>query len=242
MSLSADKLTKPLKVIKRIQETPEAVSLVLEIPEDLKAQYRYTAGQFVTFFLNVNGENINRSYSLSTSPLVDKEFKVTVKKVPGGRGSTFLCDQVKEGDTLATTPPAGHFFKPSLDSRGTQYLLFAAGSGITPVFSIMKTVLNASTLNHVTLVFCNRDEKSIIYRNEIEEWARNNPSRLDVIHTLSKPGPDWTGHSGRIHRGLIAEVLEMPSPPTSREYYLCGPTEFMTTVKNALMETASLKT
>ena len=236
MSLNIDLLTKPLKVLKRIQETPEAVSLVLEIPEAHKKQYHYGAGQFVTFFMNINGEQINRSYSLSSSPLHDQEFKVTIKIVPNGRGSNFLCNQVKEGDLLHTTPPAGLFFKPSLESRGTHYYLFAAGSGITPVFSIMKTVLKASSMNHVTLVFCNRSEDSIIYRKELDQWAKEYPTRLDIIHTLTKPGPDWTGHSGRISRQLISEVIEMPAQPTAREYYLCGPSDFMHTVKNGLVE------
>lgn len=235
--MNVDLLTKPLKVLRRIQETPEAVSLVLEIPESLKKQYTYNAGQFVTFFLNVNGERLNRSYSLSSSPLVDTEFKVTVKAVPNGRGSNFLCQEVKEGDSLATTPPAGHFFKPALEPRGTQYFLFAAGSGITPVFSIMKTVLKSSSMNHVTLVFCNRNEESIIYRRELEQWAKDFPTRLDVVHVLSKPGANWEGHSGRISRPLISEVIEMRTGgPTAREYYLCGPNDFMHTVKNGLIE------
>jgi ring-1,2-phenylacetyl-CoA epoxidase subunit PaaE len=237
MSLSPEQLGKPLKVIKRIQETPEAVSLVLEIPEALKKQFHYQAGQFVSFFLNINGEYIARSYSLSTSPLVDQEFKVTVKKVEGGRGSTFLCEKVKEGDELLTTPPAGQFFKPSLEARGVHYFLFAAGSGITPVYSIMKTVLKASSLNHVTLVFCNRNESSIIYKNELEQWAKENPTRLDVLHVLSKPNDGWEGHTGRISRTIINEVIEMPdSGPTAREYFLCGPSDFMHTVKNGLIE------
>ena len=235
--MNMDLLTKPLKVLKRIQETPEAVSLVLEIPEALKKQFTYTAGQFVTFFLTVNGERLNRSYSLSSSPSVDTEFKVTVKMVPNGRGSTFLCQDTSVGDILATTPPAGQFFKPSLEPRGTHYYLFAAGSGITPIFSIMKTVLKASSMNHVTLVFCNRDEDSIIYRRELDQWAKEYATRLDVIHTLTKPGPGWTGHTGRISPALISEVIDMPaSGPTAREYYLCGPTEFMQTVKNSLLE------
>jgi len=242
MSISIDLLAKPLKVLRRIQETPEAVSLVLEIPEALKKQYSYQAGQFVTFFLNINGEQLNRSYSLSSSPLVDSEFKVTVKMVPQGRGSNFLCQQVKEGDTLMTTPPAGQFFKPSLEPRGTHYLLFAAGSGITPVFSIMKTVLKASMMNHVTLVFCNRNEESIIYRQELDQWAQEFATRMDVIHILSKPGVDWTGHSGRINRQLIAEVVEMPAPgPTAREFYLCGPSDFMNTVRLGLAESGVAK-
>ncbi len=237
MSMNVELLTKPLKVLKRIQETPDAVSLVLEIPEPLKKQYSYSAGQFVTFFLTVNGERINRSYSLSSSPLVDNEFKVTIKTVPNGRGSNFLCNDVKEGDVLLTTPPAGQFFKPSLEPRGTHYFLFAAGSGITPVYSIMKTVLKASSMNHVTLVFCNRNQESIIYREELDQWTKEFATRMDVIHNLTKPTGEWAGKSGRIARGLISEVVDMPSSgPTAREYYLCGPSEFMHTVKNALIE------
>ena len=128
MSLSVDQLTKPLKVLRRIQETSDAVSLVLEIPEALKAQFRYQAGQFVTFFLPLPSGTLKRSYSLSSSPLIDPEFKVTVKKVPGGKGSTFLCEVVKEGDTLPTTPPAGTFYKPA--TAGAHSFLFAAGSAL----------------------------------------------------------------------------------------------------------------
>jgi len=236
MSLRVDQLGKALKVIKRIQETPDAVSLVLEIPEELKKQFHYQAGQFVTFFMEINGELLNRSYSLSTSPLTDQEFKVTVKKVHGGRASTHLCEKTKVGDVLMTAPPAGTFFKPSLDPKGVHYFLIAAGSGITPVFSILKTVLTASTLNHVTLIYCNRSEDSIIYRNEIDEWARNNPARLDVVHLLTKPTDGWTGHSGRISKPFLGELIDIPDGGKSKEYFLCGPKEFMSTVRHGLME------
>lgn len=236
MSLRPDQLGKPLKIIKRIQETPEAVSLVLEIPENLKTQFNYQAGQFVTFFMEVGGQQINRSYSLSTSPLTDKEFKVTIKKVHGGRASTFLCESAKVGDVLMTAPPAGTFFKPTLDPKGVHYYLLAAGSGITPVFSILKTVLTASSLNHVTLLFYNRTEEAIIYRNEIDEWAKNNPSRLDVIHCLTKPHFGWTGNCGRLNHEFIGELLRMPNSGQAKEFYLCGPAEFMSTARHALME------
>ncbi len=235
MSLSVEQLGKPLKIIRHVQETPEAVSLTLEIPPALKAQYHYQAGQFVTFFLNLKGEALNRSYSLSSSPLVDQEFQITVKKVPNGRVSNFLCDNVKVGDTLMTSPPAGHFFKPGFESKGTHYYLFAAGSGITPVFSIMKTVLAASTLNHVTLVYCNRNEDAIIYRAQLERWAKCHPMQLDVIHVLSKPTFNWPGRRGRIDRELVNELLERPDSRT-REYYLCGPVEFMHLMRNSLIE------
>ncbi len=237
MSLSNQQLAKPLKVVKRIQETDDAVSLVLEIPETLKSKYHYQAGQFVTFFLNVDGQQLNRSYSLSSSPIVDQEFKVTIKKVPGGRGSNYLCHQVHEGDSLMTTPPAGHFFKPSVDAGGCHYFLFAAGSGITPIFSIMKTVLSASALNHVTLVYCNRDEDSVIYAKEIQNWMARLTSRLEVVNVFSKPKREGSGYNGRLQRGLISEILDMPATaPSKREYYLCGPREFMNTVQNSLIE------
>jgi ferredoxin-NADP reductase len=241
MSLRVDQLGKPLKVIKRIQETSDAVSLVLQIPDEMKAQFHYQAGQFVTFFMDIGGEQLNRSYSLSSSPLVDSEFKVTVKKVHGGRGSTYLCDRVREGDVLMTAPPAGQFFKPSLEEHGVHYYLIAAGSGITPVFSILKTVLTASNLNHVTLVYCNRAEENIIYRREIDEWAKAHPSRLDVIHCLTKPPFGWTGHTGRISHAFLAELLEMPVPGKKREFYLCGPSEFMSLVRHGLMESGIAK-
>jgi ring-1,2-phenylacetyl-CoA epoxidase subunit PaaE len=237
MSLTVEQLAKPLKVKERIQETAESVSLALEIPADLKSRYHYQAGQFVTFFLTVGGEQIARSYSLSSSPLADQDFKITVKKVLGGRGSCYLCDHVKAGDTLLTTPPAGNFFKPALEPKGLHYYLFAAGSGITPVYSIMKTVLSASPLNHVTLVYGNRSENAIIYQKEIEQWAQKHPAQLDVIHVLSKPSFEWPGRRGRIDRAFLHELLQMPaSGPAAREYYLCGPIEFMHVVRNALLE------
>ncbi len=236
MSISVDQLAKPLKVLKRVQETAEAVSLVLEIPEALKSQFHYQAGQFVTFFLQIDGEKVARSYSLSSSPLTDKEFKITVKKVSGGRGSTYLCDKVKEGDTLMTTPPSGHFFKPSLESKGTHYFLFAAGSGITPVYSVMKTVLTASELNQVTLVFCNRNQDSIIYRQELEQWTKENPTQLKIENVLSQPTPGWSGRSGRLEKRIISEALSKATTPAARAYYVCGPIEFMTLVRTALLD------
>lgn len=233
--MTPEQLAKPLKIIRRIQETADAVSLVLEIPPELKSQYRYQAGQFVTFFMNIAGQNVNRSYSLSSSPIVDSEFKITVKKVPGGRGSTYLCEQVKEGDSLLTTPPAGHFFKPA--PEGTHYFLFAAGSGITPVFSIMKTVLKASVSNQVTLVYSNRQEDTVIYKTELESWSKNKPAQLNMIHVLSKPQGSWGGYTGRLQKSQIAEILSKRGKTSDiKEFYLCGPSEFMTTVRNSLID------
>jgi ring-1,2-phenylacetyl-CoA epoxidase subunit PaaE len=225
MSLSVEQLTRPLKVAKRIQETPDAVSLVLEIPKESQQEFHYQAGQFVTFFLEIGGETISRSYSLSSSPIVDTEFKITVKKVPGGKGSTFLCDDVKEGQILRTTKPSGHFFKPSLET--TQYFLNAAGSGITPVFSILKTVLNSSEENEVHLLYCNRNEDSIIFRNEIAEWQKKFDGRLHVHHLLSQPSSSWTGAKGRFSTAWLDQILKLRKKQMRQEFYVCGPDGFM---------------
>jgi ferredoxin-NADP reductase len=235
MSLSPLQLGKALRVAKRIQETPESVSLVLEIPPELKTQFRYQAGQFVTFFLKIDNQPLNRSYSLSTSPIVDQDFKVTIKKVAGGKGSTYLCEQVKEGDTLLTSPPAGHFFKPDLNEKGTHYILVAAGSGITPVYSIMKTVLTASMANKVTLFFCNRNEESIIYRQELEQWLAAHKPRLEVVYTLTQPSANWTGNKGRLNPEALKLVAARPLNQQTREAYLCGPTDFMVSARAALV-------
>lgn len=238
MSLTPEQLGKPLTVSKRIQETADAVSLVLAIPPENKAQFHYQAGQFVTFFLKLNGEVLARSYSLSTSPLVDSEFKITVKKVTGGRGSTYLCEQVREGDTLLTTPPAGHFFKPDLNAEGTHYMLYAAGSGITPVYSILKTVLSASPKNHVTLVFCNRNEESIVYQQELQEWSQKYPDRFRLVHVLSQPSSAWKERRGRVDASVIRDVLQRISPqaPGNRAHYLCGPVPFMSLIQTSLLD------
>lgn len=235
MSLSVEQLTRPLKVAKRIQETPEAVSLVLEIPPDAKSDFHYQAGQFVTLFMEINGESLNRSYSLCSSPLTDSEFKITIKKVAGGKGSTYLCEHVKEGQILRTTKPAGHFFKPSMDT--TQYFLIAAGSGITPTYSILKTVLSSDSENQVHLLYCNRNEESIIYKKEIEEWQKKFGERLQVHHLLSQPSSSWTGERGRFSTQWLDKIIKLKNKNLPQEYYVCGPDGFMASVTQELIAT-----
>lgn len=233
MSLSIEQLTRPLKIAKRIQETPEAVSFVFEIPPDMKSEFHYQAGQFVTLFMDINGEAINRSYSLCSSPLVDNEFKITVKKVSGGKASTYLCEQVTQDQVLRVTRPAGHFFKPNL--AATQYFLLAAGSGITPTYSILKTVLTSNEENQVQLLYCNRNEESIIYAKELAEWQSKFGDRFKVHHLLSQPSSAWKGERGRFSEAWIKSLLAHHKKANlAQEYYLCGPDGFMDAVAQSL--------
>lgn len=229
MTTAQERFTKPLKVVKKIRETDDACSIVLEIPREYATDFVYRPGQFVTLFLSVNGEDIRRSYSLCTSPFHDTDFRITVKKVSGGRGSTFLVDRLREGDVLHVTPPSGHFFTPPKELKGQHYVLFAAGSGITPVFSILKSMLKVQDQNQVTLVYCNRDEASIIYRADLNHWLAQFPKRLHIHHVLSSLG----GRLDHEKMGNLWNEIKSQSG-LNKEFYLCGPVPFMTLISDYL--------
>lgn len=233
MSLKVEDFTHPLKVSRKIEETSEATSFAFEIPENLKEKFKYEPGQFVSLFLNVNGEELSRSYSLCSAPDVDDDFKITVKRVPGGRGSNYLCDHVKVGDTLRVSPPSGHFFK--YKEAVKHIALFGAGSGITPLFSILKYVLKKNSQTQVTLVFANRSEDQIIYHKELAEWGDEYASRFQIHHLLSRPSAAWEAPTSRITEGWLkafSKTLEVEP----YEIYLCGPDGYMDLVKTTLIQ------
>jgi ring-1,2-phenylacetyl-CoA epoxidase subunit PaaE len=232
-----ENLTKPLKVQKKIRETADAFSFVFEIPADLRHVFSYRPGQFVTLFLNIDGQELRRSYSLSTSPLTDVEFKITVKKIAGGRGSSYLVDRVQEGDILRVTPPTGTFFTPPQSLRPHHYVFMAAGSGITPIFSILKSVLFANVENKASLLYLNRSEDTIIYRDEITALEKRMTGRLTVVHQLTRPSQNWQGLTGRLSTDSFNAFYQSPqnSGALIREAYLCGPVEFMNFAKSELI-------
>lgn len=231
------KLTRPLRVIQRIEETSDAVSFVLEIPDHLKSEFNYQSGQFVTLFLNINGEELRRSYSLSTAPNFDKDFQITVKRVENGKGSNFLCDKIHVGDVLNVTPPAGFFFEENEIQLPNHFFLFAAGSGVTPIFSILKYVLLAHPENRVSFLFANRSQNQIIYKQQLEEWLEKYPDRLQITHVLSQPEAPWEGPSGRCTEVLVKNFVKTQAVENENfECYICGPTGFMDLVKEGLEE------
>ncbi len=210
-----------LRVARCVAETHDSMSIVLEIPAHLKQTFAYRAGQFLSFKVPHEGSVLTRSYSLASSPDVDAEHKVTVKRVDDGRISNWMNDQVVPGETLMVVPPAGLFV---LDAESTRDLmLFSGGSGITPCISIVKTAL-ATTSRPCVLIYANRDERSIIFREELEALRRQYPDRLEIIHSLDD-----------VHGFLNAEaVVEHVGGMLDRDFYLCGPAAFMETVEQAL--------
>ncbi|CQD10031.1 3-ketosteroid-9-alpha-hydroxylase [Mycolicibacterium conceptionense] len=210
-----------------IDESPDARSLVFTIPEDQRERFSYRPGQFLT--LRVPSEltgSVARCYSLASSPHTDPAPKVTVKRTVDGYGSNWLCDNVKVGDTIEVLPPSGQFTPPSLD---VDFLLWAAGSGITPVMSILKSVLSAGT-GRVILCYANRDERSVIFAAELRELAARYAGRLTVLHWLETiQGLPTRAQLGGFVRTVFAGSAGFES-------FICGPAPFMAMVKETLAE------
>jgi len=210
----------PLRVTRVIDETHDARSFVLEVPPELASRFRYRAGQFLSFKVPHAGKVLTRSYSLSSSPDCDTLHKFTVKRVDGGRISHWVNDYVKPGDVLLVTPPAGLFV---LNDKRRRIVLFAGGSGITPVISLIKTAL-ATTDRRLELVYANRDARSVIFESEIEALRSGSEGRLSVIHSLD----DRDGFLD------VDRVKHLVVDASEADFYLCGPGPFMDTVERAL--------
>jgi 3-ketosteroid 9alpha-monooxygenase subunit B len=211
---------RELRVSKIVEETHDARSIIFETPDDLTEAFAYRAGQFLSFKIPYEGKVLARSYSLASSPVTDGEHKVTVKRVDDGRISNLLNDRLQVGDTLMVVPPGGLFVLGD-ELRGIA--LFAGGSGITPVISILKTAL-ATTARSLDLLYANRDRRSVIFQQEIDELVRANSSRLRVRYRFD----DSDGFlSAETVRDLVANDLE-------RDFYLCGPGPFMDVIEHSL--------
>ncbi len=211
-----------LRVAQVVQETADAVSLQFELSDEQKAQFHYRPGQFLTLRLPWQGEHLLRCYSMSSAPAVDASLRVTIKRVVEGRGSNWVCDHIGAGDEIEVMTPAGVFVPRSLDG---QFLLFAGGSGITPVFSILRSVLLRGR-GQVRLIYANRDEQSIIFRESLKELGAEYAGRFDAIHLLdSVQGVPSVSLLRRLAAGM-----------SDAQAFICGPGPFMNAAEAALQE------
>lgn len=208
-----------LRVAAVIQETHDACSFEFDVPEDLVEEFKYRPGQFLTLRTPWQDDWLPRCYSLSSSPYENERLRVTVKRVTDGRGSNWLCDNVKAGDTLEVLKPAGVFVPKNLDQ---DFVLFAGGSGVTPVLSILRSALRQGE-GRIRFVYANRDETSVIFRDVLRELSMQYPERLQVIHWLDSV----QGHTTPTH---LAQFIEGFAEP---EIYVCGPEPFMQCVEEA---------
>ncbi len=217
----------PLKVIRVVKETADASTIVFEKPLD--GSFTYKPGQYLTLKLNVGSESLRRAYSLCSSPLTDSELAVTVKRVDQGRVSTYIHTQLKAGDVIEVFPPMGNFALVPDASKARHIILLGGGSGITPLMSILKSVLAAEPNSRVSLIYGNRDEESIIFKRELEALTEAQPDRLRVIHILSHPSTTWLGMQGLPLRHVILGIVQdlMNADALPKSYWLCGPSPMM---------------
>lgn len=219
----------------------DATTITFDVPENLYKTFNYYSGQHLIIKFKVNGEEVRRSYSLNSCPYVDEPLQVTVKRVKGGLVSNYVNDTLQVGDTLEVMTPQGRFYADIDEKAYKTYFLFSAGSGITPIISILKSVLQASPYSAVNLFYGNANQDTIIFKEELKKLQEAYPERLQVVHTLSDPKvwtswESWKGRTGRIDADAV-EWFITNHPPIAQttEYYICGPGAMNTGIKKALI-------
>lgn len=214
-------------------ETADCVSVALHVPDELKETFAFTPGQYLTFKIGLAGQEIRRSYSICAAPQ-DGELRVAIKAVKGGKFSTLANTMLKKGDVLEVMPPLGKFTPKGL---GKQYLCIAAGSGITPMMSIIKDVLQREADSHVTLIYGNRNRNTIIFREEIEGLKNQYMQRLRVYHVLSREVMDVPLFNGRIDAAKCEQFCDrLIDLKRIDEAFLCGPEEMIISAREKLIE------
>jgi ring-1,2-phenylacetyl-CoA epoxidase subunit PaaE len=224
-----------LKVKQIVQETKDAISIVFEQPEN-KIQYK--AGQFLTLIVPVQGKDVRRAYSLCSSPFVDADLAVTVKRVDKGLMSNWLPDNLKVGGRVKVMEPMGQFTSEYNATKKRHLIMFAGGSGITPMMSIIKSILTQEPESIVSLIYCNRDIDSIIFKDALEKMQTKDEGRLHVIHVLDNAPMNWQGYSGLLNRDMLTKLFErIPEWGIEKTTYLmCGPEGMMKNVESLLAD------
>ena len=224
-----------LKVKDIRRETADAVSIAFDIPLAIQHEYQFKQGQYITVKLQVNGEELRRSYSICTSPYSEKELRVAVKEVKDGRASTLMNRNWKVGDVVEVMTPMGNFSSILSGNNKKNYVLFAGGSGITPMMSILKSVLYIEKQSTITLVYANRDEASVIFNADIQKIVSENADRLKVLNVYDAP----TTEVSDLQKGLLTvervkAIIENYGGVNADEYFICGPGPMMENIKQAL--------
>ena len=216
------------------KETADCVSIAFTVPPHLEADFKFTQGQYITLKKIINEVEIRRSYSICSSPL-DNELRVAIKKVPDGIFSLYANNILKKGDQVDVMAPNGRFFFPLAIATKNNYLAFASGSGITPIFSIIKTTLETELQSSFTLVYGNKNRHSIIFKEALDALKNKFMGRLSIVYILSREKMDSPILFGRID-GNKCEALckKLIQPNNAAAIFLCGPEEMIFSVKAVL--------
>lgn len=230
-----------LKVKEIIQETRDSIIIVFEAPSSGKINYK--SGQFLTIIVSIGDKDVRRAYSLCSSPFVDADLAVTVKRVDNGLMSNWLPDNLKVGTTLKVLEPMGQFTTEFNAANKRHIIMFAGGSGITPMMSIIKSILSQEPDSMCSLIYCNRDVDSIIFKQTLDHLQTIDEGRLHVIHVLDNAPMNWQGYSGLLNHEMLSKLFErMPEWGIERTTFLmCGPEGMMKNV-DTLLEARKIPT
>lgn len=218
------------------KETPDCVSIAFEVPEALKTTYLFKHGQNLTLRTVLNNEEVRRSYSICSSP-TDNELRVAIKKAPYGKFSMWANNMLKKGDVMEVLPPTGTFYTELDPAHKKRYLAFAAGSGITPVISIIKTTLLTEPNSTFTLVYGNQSRNSIIFKEQLEALKNKYINRLAIHFLLSREQTDAAIYSGRIDKEKLNQLCEkLIDMQGMNDIFICGPEQMIFTVMDWLQQ------
>lgn len=224
----------PLQIEHVRQETRDTIVATLAVPAAMRTRFAFTQGQHVTLRARVNDEDLRRSYSIC-SAVQDGDLRVAIKRTPGGRFSTWANDTLQPGMTIEVMPPTGHFNLALNPANARRYLGVAAGSGITPIFSIVKTTLAAEPRSTFTLVYGNRSSATVILRDELADLKDIYRDRLNVVHVLSREQQDIDLFNGRITREKCDQLFERWIDAAEHDAaFVCGPESMMSAVSESL--------
>lgn len=225
-----------LKISEVVRETEDAISVAFTVPEELQQDYEFTQGQHLTLKTDVGGEELRRSYSIC-SAVGDKKLRVAIKQIEGGKFSTYANQNLKTGQSLDVMIPQGRFSTPLAADNRKNYLAVAAGSGITPIFSIVKTILETEANSAVTLIYGNRTVAGILFLEALEDLKNSYADRLNLVHILSREHQDAELLNGRINREKCAELFSGALNAASfDDAFLCGPEQMTMEVKEFLLD------
>ena len=218
------------------RETTDCVSITFALPDHLRDAYQFTQGQHLTLRTHINGEELRRSYSICSSPH-ENTLTIAVKQIPKGKFSTYANQHLRTGDTIDVMTPMGSFFTPLHPEQHKRYVAFVAGSGITPVLSILKTTLQTEPNSHFTLFYGNKSFDHIIFREQLLHLKNQYLQRLAIHHILSRESvgiPLFKGHLSGEKCKRFANMLF--NPATTDEVFLCGPAAMIDDITPALID------
>lgn len=226
-----------LTVKEIVHETRDAVTIVFEQPA---TKLNYKSGQFLTLIIPIQGKEVRRAYSLCSSPFTDADLAVTVKRVDKGLMSNWLPDNLKAGNKIKVMEPMGQFTTEYKTENKRHLVMFAGGSGITPMMSIIKSTLTQEPNSICSLIYCNRDIDSIIFKDAFDALQTKYEGRLHVIHVLDNAPMNWQGYSGLLNPEMLKKLFErIPDwGIDSTTYLMCGPEGMMKNVETLLEQHA----